>query len=225
MTMGCGRATSRTKPCMVCVAAHERKSPTRRTGRGLVRVVNLCGSLQSQYAVRNLFRLEDRRVVKRCSAPHYITTRPECNWCATKPAERLESNQCGFFSDMNRRSTEVVVSLCLQWDSLPSTRRFYLKHVILGVICAGTAPCANRASPNADADLWRGICHISSTCARLLRSLCSFGSNIGCMSGFGGIEQAQKYSRFAAGFVSGLPALFSFIPLRTEQAGFTGRAI
>lgn len=45
---------------------------------------------------------------------------------------------------MNRRSTEVVVSLCLQWDSLPSTRRFYLKHVILGVICAGTNPGANR---------------------------------------------------------------------------------
>ena len=31
----CGRATSRTKPGVVCVAAHERKSPTRRTGRGL----------------------------------------------------------------------------------------------------------------------------------------------------------------------------------------------
>ena len=34
----CGRATSRTKPGVVCVAAHERKSPTRRTGRGLCRL-------------------------------------------------------------------------------------------------------------------------------------------------------------------------------------------
>ena len=33
--MGCGRATSRTKPGAVCVAARKRKSPTRRTERGL----------------------------------------------------------------------------------------------------------------------------------------------------------------------------------------------
>ena len=33
--LGCWRATSRTKPGVVCVAARKRKSPTRRTGRGL----------------------------------------------------------------------------------------------------------------------------------------------------------------------------------------------
>lgn len=33
---------------------------------------------------------------------------------------------------------------------------------------AGGSPCANRASPNADADLWRRLCHINRECATFI---------------------------------------------------------